>query len=873
MTAMDSSSEPDLDFPKFAATILRNSEVSNVELSDLTAFLIAEAARCLKFKKSERDQLSSTTYALAARLHLQQHHQELLDEEKKLLIVLAPHFEALDRIADTFFERTPDFARNVSDYPDEKEAAGIVLGTGLRSVLSRLHSSGLIEADRLLHSLIEDVRTGLSERLNRQGSEVAFSPEADSPAAIGPHVEATREAIEPPPTGSAGRSAAGRHVRIVREATLDELGLNVTDYAKALATILRVSEGEFSFALFGKWGSGKTTLLRIVKPLLEKPEDYRRAVIVPDKEKYADLTYKVVLHNAWKYRTAPESWIYLYRSLSTAIAASTSGLERWATALRTKTGRHGYGGLLIALVLLAVSMAPITAKLRLLGLLVSATSVSAVFYLVMVWMGSAKKVKDLFDRNLRLVGPDDNLGMLALIGDDVRALLKSWTKDAAAASEWRQFWPLIVVVCVSALWAFGLLGPVLQMPDMVASMGYRVAPREGGPVDLFRWAVWALWTLCAAALVCLPAYAANRRPDKVLLVVDDLDRCEPREMLTVIENVRLLLDDPEVNARMQVLMLVDEGVLNHAIASRYDSMIRERSKFDEAADSAAYSTATSDIVAEQTEKLFACHLRMARLSDEDVAELVEKLAGRENQLLKEAAAAARREAEREALRRGQEIVKQAENDEKILQSVYNDLISGKPRPRRDEDAPSERQPPMQIRIRAGVDFYSKTADEKARDRAENATIDTYNNNISRMTPGQRAESNPELVRSLDVAKARRKEAEEQLKRFPSERPADELPPFKAPFETGDVRFSDAEIQLLRGFVPSYFRTIGRRPSPRSIKALLFKLQLARLLLQLRYPGLRDEKNELVRLLDAFQKETSNTSKDSGPYALIVRQVL
>src|SRR4030088_3257297 len=54
---------------------------------------------------------------------------------------------------------------------------------------------------------------------------------------------------------------------------------------------------------------------------------------------------------------------------------------------------------------------------------------------------------------------------------------------------------------------------------------------------------------------------------------------------------------------------------------------------------------------------------------------------------------------------------------------------------------------------------------------------------------------------------------------------------------------DQAIQLPRGFVPSYFRTIGRRPSPRSIKALLFKLQLARLLLQLRYPGLRDEKNE------------------------------
>ena len=145
------------------------------------------------------------------------------------------------------------------------------------------------------------------------------------------------EAPESPPLEMIAR--IGRHPKIVREASLDELGLNVGDYANALATILRVSEGEFSFALFGKWGSGKTTLLKLLTPILEDPSEYRKNVLTPATETYADLRYKVVVHNAWKYRSPPEAWIYLYKSLATAVAGSTGPLERWALALRAATGR------------------------------------------------------------------------------------------------------------------------------------------------------------------------------------------------------------------------------------------------------------------------------------------------------------------------------------------------------------------------------------------------------------------------------------------------------------------------------------------------------------------------------------------------------
>ena len=80
--------------------------------------------------------------------------------------------------------------------------------------------------------------------------------------------------------------------------------------------------------------------------------------------------------------------------------------------------------------------------------------------------------------------------------------------------------------------------------------------------------------------------------------------------------------------------------------------------------------------------------------------------------------------------------------------------------------------------------------------------------------------------------------------------------------------------MLRTFVPDYFRAIRRRPSPRSIKAFLFKLQLARLLIQFRYPDLQDEEARLQELLDAFRAEPLHSGKeDESPYAAIIRQVL
>lgn len=847
---MDNSLEVEV-VERIAATVLSNSEITGVRLSSLTMRLLAEGARLLRYKRSEQDQLSSTTYTLAAYLYGRPLQYETASDEQRELTKVIEHLdsEVLEKIAESFFTSIPDVPGPASEYPTAGDLSDVVLGIGTKALIAGWPSGKLLNADVLLRLLLENASTGVYRRVRKTHDR-----------SIEPTTAAPQEEADAP---NEYQPAPGRHVKIIREATLDELGLNALDYAKALATILRVSEGEFNFALFGKWGSGKTTLLRLLKPLLENTSEYRKNVTVPKTERYADREYKVVVHNAWKYRKPPESWIFLYKSLAAAAASSAGPLERWTLALRSNSGRHGRGGLLISLVLLAIALAPMEAKLQLASLLVSALGLSTVFYLVMITTSTHKKVKQLFDRNLRLVGPDENLGMLALIGDDVRALLKAWTKEPSAAKQRQEYpiWPLFGLAVVSLLWATSLcLGSIFELPDSIKDVVTKIWPRENGPhlIDFTHWMVWAIWTVCGVSLLLLPYIANSRRPDRILLVIDDLDRCEASEMLSVIENVRLLLDDQDINERMQVLMLVDEGVLNHAVALRYETMITERAKSsDYRGATDQHSAAAAEIVAEQIEKLFACHLRLSRLSDDDVVQLVRKLAGYENsqRKLKE---------QTERRRTAKADLDKAKLEEKCENEQYNDLAWGRP-PR------GRQQRSMQSRLRMWIDHVTTMGTEKRRAEKEDEPIDDSNRRIAGMSEEQRMARHPDDRVALTRTRARTSELQRIYDSLPPESDSVAVNVFEAPFEANDVRFSDAEVEILSGFMPSYFRTLSRRPSPRSIKALLFKLQLARLLMQLRFPDHSME--QFDKLLQAFQQEALGASTENGPHALIVRQVI
>ncbi|MER9375483.1 P-loop NTPase fold protein [Mesorhizobium sp. M0491] len=884
--------------PPLAALFAQASGLGDIVLSPHFAHILLESVRYLPQKEAARDVLSTSTVFLVTLLLARRlatlgpgdEGDPLRDELDGLrrwgALVLKDFSSQLDAAAADFFVTAPE--------PDVEEFVaiapttavnGVQLGPGLLRAVEALADMQEIEVTDFVLRSLDDPKSGVSSR-------IAVWRMQDL-------VEVMKSVV---------KTRAGRIPKMVREAADEELSLFVRDYAKALATILRSAEDEFTFALFGPWGSGKTTLTRLLTPLLESPGHFGRAIPGAMGQEFAKLRYEVACHNAWKYRQPPEAWVYLYKSLVERAGASAGALGRLALAARASHFRHGPWPLVGALLALALLGIPLSQTLQLATILGSLIGTSALAHLAAITPRVQTKVRAIFEKNARLSTGPERLGLLALVGEDVKALLSAWTteppvvpsrpdprgelppasREAKSAQSKRLWLPILILAVVAAGWAYGLMFPPQQhggsflvrsveavahllragLGDKISIVGFEMSNTDnavGWDNDQTgSWILWAAWVGIALATVVGPWLLAGSRPQRVLLIVDDLDRCAPGEMLTVIENMKLLVDDPVIGNRLQVLMLVDERVLAHAIETRYRDIIVERAAgvVGETEENAKL-LARQEVVAEQNEKLFACHLRFPALTDRDVADLVVSLSSRELKEIRERERRAAQVRQEEALGKAERDLENAKAAERSARSTVELVRAGQRRGTVDVEAPSETPVPLSLRRVGLADaVIPAKPEEKATRMRQNAANDEFNRRLAAMTPEARLAQNPDVVRRHDQTVAIAKQMEERLERLRSgasvsaeTRQAEAQP---APFGEGDVRFTPEEVGELERLVPGYFRSVGRRPSPRAVRTLLFKIQLFRLLLQVRTPWQPLESFSIVSILDAFKQAAQVT---------------
>jgi hypothetical protein len=441
-------------------------------------------------------------------------------------------------------------------------------------------------------------------------------------ARFGDHESNPVDTPDPPGVDiRSGPAVTGASPSWQRDAGSNELGLGIDQYARALATIFRAARGEFCFALFGAWGSGKTTLVRYMTPLLASPEKFTENQISFQHDAAMKLRYTVIWHSAWKYRTAPESWIYLYKSLSDAALKKQGFLERSTIRFAAASELHGIWPITLALSFIAIAAVPLFVKWNILALIASVVGWSTTFGVILASGGTGVRLRDLFRRYGDFSKHNEKLGMLALLGDELRALVKGWIPKALSgqiaikedAVGWKL--PAAYLTLVAILWAASLIWFGGQTRELV-----------------FPIAIVVAWSLVAAALIYFSAARKSRSTDRLLLVIDDLDRCTAEEALDIIEALKLLLEEPAVNRRLQILMLIDEGILRHAIEFKFKNLINNHSPREpENPEEDQYSqteTARRDqLVQEHMEKIFACHLRLPELSGDDLMEIVDIHAG------------------------------------------------------------------------------------------------------------------------------------------------------------------------------------------------------------------------------------------------------
>lgn len=115
--------------------------------------------------------------------------------------------------------------------------------------------------------------------------------------------------------------------------------------------------------------------------------------------------------------------------------------------------------------------------------------------------------------------------------------------------------------------------------------------------------------------ILLKVYIPDPSKEKLILFVDDLDRCEEKMIIDIIDALRLMLDDDEIRTRVKVIAAIDERILEKAIAHKYanpaDNIISAK---------------------EYIEKFFLVGIKLNRLSQYDVEKLVDMYIGNINDL-------------------------------------------------------------------------------------------------------------------------------------------------------------------------------------------------------------------------------------------------
>ena len=108
----------------------------------------------------------------------------------------------------------------------------------------------------------------------------------------------------------------------------------------------------------------------------------------------------------------------------------------------------------------------------------------------------------------------------------------------------------------------------------------------------------------------LKAWIPDKNKSKLVLFVDDIDRCDIKNVLDVIDNLRLILDNPEIYKRIVIIAAIDERILQQAIWLKYHG---------------DHNLSLDDIYAEYLQKMFIVGIKLDQLCEKESVDYFKKL--------------------------------------------------------------------------------------------------------------------------------------------------------------------------------------------------------------------------------------------------------
>lgn len=335
-------------------------------------------------------------------------------------------------------------------------------------------------------------------------------------------------------------------------------GLNIENIAKAFSAYLTNYSSDQTSTLvgiFGKWGRGKTYFYDKVKDSIQ---------LDTNKEK----TFYFCKFQPWKYQKQESAWAYLYETLL-----------------------HGY-----------------MEKNRKFPDTEYKETESILKYYGNYIKEYLKELRAKFKLNVRRVGYSPLIGY-------------------------------VLTISISAFWIFSSLSFKLSSIGWLSGiLGF------GGIVYLYKTYSFVIKNK-QSALYLMETYGKTKdytnhlgfqneiekeitflleeyidqSKERLVLFIDDLDRCDEQMIINILDGLRLVLDNPSINSRLTIITAIDEEILSKAIEHKYF-----HENINPEVDSEKY-----------IEKFFLLGIKLTQLQENDIEELVDLYTEKLNNLIEE----------------------------------------------------------------------------------------------------------------------------------------------------------------------------------------------------------------------------------------------
>ncbi len=123
----------------------------------------------------------------------------------------------------------------------------------------------------------------------------------------------------------------------------------------------------------------------------------------------------------------------------------------------------------------------------------------------------------------------------------------------------------------------------------------------------------------------IKAWKQKNNQFKILLFVDDLDRCSEEKIISIIDSLRVMLEDQVISENLVIITAVDERILKRAINFKYSRLINKASE-----DTITVEKLTKEYI----DKLFILALKLNDLNAKERDEFLYELTKSEREAMK-----------------------------------------------------------------------------------------------------------------------------------------------------------------------------------------------------------------------------------------------